>query len=99
MADYSAPGGRNGDDEPTQGRYQLVCAVCEGVLEGRYETRAKADEAADDHVVREHEQRIPVVVLAVAISLLEEDPERALAFAMEAQRRLDLRGEDDEQRA
>lgn len=83
---------RTGDEgaaeEDGQG-YALVCALCEGRLPGRLETRARADEAADDHVLEQHPDRAPVAVLAVPLAELEVDDRQQLTEAKKVQRQLD----------
>lgn len=67
--------------------HQLVCGLCEAILEEIYPTRAKADQAADRHAAEVHPGRHGVIVLALRPRILKTRPDEVLSIAIDAQHR------------
>lgn len=77
---------RNQDDAQA-----LVCGLCEELLAGRHDSRAEADQAAEDHAEAVHPEESPIVVVPVSAVHVDEAAEASLvAFAAQAQERIDL---------
>lgn len=88
----------NGEDDQTEPEaYGLVCALCERRLKGRFESRAEADLAADDHATNEHPDREQVVVLKARIRRLSDAADEVLERAREKQPSPGERSEDPEE--
>ncbi len=66
-------------------RHQLVCGRCERILEEVHRDRVLADQAADQHAMREHGDEEGTVVLALPVHILADKPDHAVAIAVEAQ--------------
>lgn len=81
-------------DSPYHEPHRLVCGRCREALEGTHATKAKADQAADEHIPQYHADTHATIVLAVPVSFLESHHDTVLALTIGAQHRVDQRAHD-----
>lgn len=77
------------------GPHKLVCGRCQEALEGTHLTKAKADQAADEHIPQHHPDAHATIVLAVPASFLETHHDTVIGLATGAQQRVNQRAHDD----
>lgn len=71
--------------------YRLVCARCRAILDEDHPSEARADMNADQHVLKEHDDRT-TAVLTVPQELAEAEPREQLREALEVQQCAESKG-------